>query len=364
MKLNKMDVSTNKFSTYPFHHRSETELEVALRNGECERWLANSFSEGHFPLAFAPLMAHLSGLAYLGQVDHASGLSGCELALAEEIGAAAITRFENRNAEGYGFVFRGQAFLLFCGTNDMSRDWVHNLLAIRKSHTLHEEPTRDIHMGFAQHFQLLRPQIDHWLAGLPAVDGFVCTGHSLGGTLAVLMAQLLGQRQIPVTGVMTFGAPAVGGRAFNDEYLWHDRTWRVVDFGDPIPKSTPEQVGFKHVGVSVSSRTCFTDQTQPPSGPKAAPSQIGIYPKAVDDFKLGNMLKGNAKKVSEAVLNMYRARPRHCKVVYRNSMQRMLEENLSHLPDAIIRRHYDTCGMRSVPLYRGVEHPEEQEFSV
>lgn len=306
-----------------------------------------------FPLAISPMLAHLANLAYQNQPCGDGTRSICEERLAEDFNASHITRFENKNAEGYAFVLADHAFLLFCGTNDLSSDWVDNLLAVRKSKSFGDRNLENIHAGFARHFELLRPAISDWIDHLPnSVSAFVCTGHSLGGSLAILMAQLLGLSNKTVSCVMTFGSPAVGGKKFSDDYLFHDRTWRVVDLGDPIPKSTPEYVGFRHVGTSISSRTDF--RTREMRGQyKPPPNNISIFPKSTTlRDPLGNKIEEGPKSMLEKAMDIYRERPRHCKNVYRSSMQRMLEEYLPEIDDQTFVKHYEYCGMRGIPTFR------------
>lgn len=361
-----MKISHSEFSGAPFESRDADQYLDFLSSGinlvgavDNQSWYRSMFQSAGFPLAIAPMLAHLSNLAYQNETDITGLRTICEAQLESDYGARYLARFENKNAEGYAFVLGDQAFVIFCGTNDLSSDWVDNLLAIRKEHDFGGRRSKDIHMGFARHFELLRPAIETWIEELPAsITSFVCTGHSLGGSLAVLMAQLLGLSGKDVACVMTFGSPAVGGERFSKEYKWHKQTWRVVDLGDPIPKSTPEYVGFRHVGTSISSKTDFSARKLK-NQLKPAPKNIAIFPKSVERDSLGNQLKDGQKSVAKKALELYRERPRHCKNVYRSSMQKLLEEYLPDLPSDVLRTHYDYCGMHEVELFRVVGRIEE-----
>ncbi len=311
--------------------------------------LCDILSQSGFSLATAPLLAHLSSLAYEWE-QQAEELNSCELFLVQELHAQHIQYFSFKNAEAYGFVFQGVAFLVFCGTNDLSKDWVDNLMAVRQDYVSDGNQISDVHLGFMLHFERLRPQLLDWVDQVQNdADHFVCTGHSLGGSLAILMAQMLGQNEKEVLNVTTFGSPAVGGAEFVEQYLWSNRTWRVVDKGDPIPRSTPEYVGFKHVGTGISSRTRF----DMPSGDAITVtkdiSDISIFPKAQN--AAADNANGIAEKlahIKQRAMHAYRERPRHCKNVYRQSMQRMLEENCQHLENSLLRRHYQALGLDQV----------------
>ena len=130
-----------------------------------------------------------------------------------------------------------------------------------------------------------------------------------------------------------------------------------MDLGDPIPKSTPEYVGFRHVGQSISSKTKFSIGTLSDGG-KSAPQDISIFPERGDLDAFGNKINQVPKNFVAKALDLYRSRPRHCKNVYRSSMQRMLEANLPGVAEGILRQHYDFCGMRDVSLYGDTLSPE------
>jgi len=146
--------------------------------------LCDILSQPGFSLATAPLLAHLSSLAYEWE-QQAEELNSCELFLVQELHAQHIQYFSFKNAEAYGFVFQGVAFLVFCGTNDLSKDWVDNLMAVRQDYVSDGNQISDVHLGFMLHFERLRPQLLDWVDQVQNdADHFVCTGHSLGGSLA------------------------------------------------------------------------------------------------------------------------------------------------------------------------------------
>ncbi|MGH6864685.1 MAG: lipase family protein [Methyloceanibacter sp.] len=76
-------------------------------------------------------------------------------------------------------------------------------------------------------------------------------GHSLGGALAALAAQLLDAKGVPVQGVVTFGAPRIGNGAwatsFNTRFGNRARRW--VYGRDPIPRFLLS-AGYIHHGVT------------------------------------------------------------------------------------------------------------------
>ena len=76
------------------------------------------------------------------------------------------------------------------------------------------------------------------------------TGHSLGGALALLCAHRLALQTVPIHSVHTFGQPRVGDHAFAAAYdsLLGDRTYRVVNQNDVVPRLPGVLLGYQHAG--------------------------------------------------------------------------------------------------------------------
>lgn len=228
-------------------------------------WLTRSLDEHQgFPLLLAEFLAHqaagvynegeLANDGYLKKIQHHS--ETCH-----------EDRFVHKNADAYGFVFEDHAFLVFRGTDGLNvPDWWHNLKAKRGPYIFQRDKffggakpvdetpqaLHDVHYGFCEHLSLIKWQVDAWIDNLPNhVEKIICTGHSLGGALAVLMAQLLNQRGKDVVMVQTFGAPAVGGESFAQSYTLEDKTWTVINGSDPVANETTNKVGFIHVGKQI-----------------------------------------------------------------------------------------------------------------
>jgi hypothetical protein len=122
---------------------------------------------------------------------------------------------------------------------------------------LHNKPVVEVHAGFLEDFQAIGgPVVDRvksLFAGSGAGRPIYVTGHSLGGALAVLCALELVREKIPVTGVYTFGQPRVGNRAFADLYdaRLADRTWRLVNANDLVPRLPGRLLGYRHCGQEI-----------------------------------------------------------------------------------------------------------------
>ena len=95
------------------------------------------------------------------------------------------------------------------------------------------------HLGFTIGWGAVHDEIVAWLGGLPRGMPVVMAGHSLGGALAQIGASELARLGHPVAAVVTFGAPAVGNKVFNDAYEALGLTEKTVRFeaaGDSVPR--------------------------------------------------------------------------------------------------------------------------------
>ena len=79
------------------------------------------------------------------------------------------------------------------------------------------------------------------------------TGHSLGGTAAILAAARLSDLGVSPDQliVTTFGAPAVGNEDFVRTYQDRFTLRRVVMRGDPVKDALPSPLGFHHFGERI-----------------------------------------------------------------------------------------------------------------
>lgn len=82
----------------------------------------------------------------------------------------------------------------------------------------------------------------------------ILTGHSLGGAVATLFGERLVQLGVPKDKfiVITFGAPAVGNKAFAEQYGDKINLIRITNTADPVPGSLQtffggyQQFGYNH----------------------------------------------------------------------------------------------------------------------
>ena len=114
----------------------------------------------------------------------------------------------------------------------------------------------EVHHGFLACFESVHQEVLHAVRNLvqefPADEVYIY-GHSLGGALDIFCAFEFYRQKLPVTGVYTFGCPRVGNDHFARLYnaALGDRTFRVVNQNDIVPRLAPLETGYRHVGQEI-----------------------------------------------------------------------------------------------------------------
>ncbi len=140
-------------------------------------------------------------------------------------------------------VGRGATIIAFAGTDPLVlANWISDF-DIRIASTQVAE-------GFEAAAQCIWPRLQSLLDRPEAAGKKFVTGHSLGGALAVVTADLIVKSGHGVEAVYTFGMPRPGSNQFAIEYNERigQRTYRVVHGDDLVPTVAPSGVGFHHVG--------------------------------------------------------------------------------------------------------------------
>ncbi|CAN0223310.1 unnamed protein product, partial [Phaeothamnion confervicola] len=213
------------------------------------------------PLQFCEFLAYKTALAYESEDRIRTYLTKyCQ-------GISRIVFFDSgggrtlADAQGYGFVFEQKAFVIFRGT-ESDNDWVINRtdaltdtlqnpndnrrkkLVARYGDLLAKtgDPSPGRHAGFAIAWASIKDDVERWLKDvLDTGDAMsiIYSGHSLGGAMALLGAFDHAREHKPhwISGVVTFGAPLVGGAAFVEAYKRElgDRTVLLESSGDIVP---------------------------------------------------------------------------------------------------------------------------------
>jgi hypothetical protein len=132
------------------------------------------------------------------------------------------------------------------------------IVALRGTTNLHDWQTDakirredGVHRGFLTSARAILWQILDSLRS-PAIREFpvLVTGHSLGGALAVLVAEELLYKGVPMRSVYTFGQPRVFNAQRCDQYtrVLGSRTFRLVNHRDPVPRLPGPLIGYRHAG--------------------------------------------------------------------------------------------------------------------
>jgi hypothetical protein len=139
------------------------------------------------------------------------------------------------------YTSRGEAYLIFRGTQTL-RNWMLDLDV--------RECVPGLHRGFSMAWQRLETQVRQWLEGLPSPPSQLsCSGHSLGGAMAVVAADRL-SHQYKIHQVVTFGSPRLAKPQFAENYTKSGlaaKTTRYIHETDLIPRLVPSSM-YMHLG--------------------------------------------------------------------------------------------------------------------
>ena len=142
-------------------------------------------------------------------------------------------------AFGKGSGYKGQAFIVFRGTNNVfAADILTDASVGITQRSSYGHP---VHNGFSESFNSMKSQIDPFLieCGKRNIEQLHIIGHSLGGALATLCTEYSKSKYptLPVK-CYTFGSPRVGLRNFSDEFtrkIGPQNIYRAYHRTDLIP---------------------------------------------------------------------------------------------------------------------------------
>jgi len=139
----------------------------------------------------------------------------------------------------------GTFLIAFRGSRE-PKDYIYDAKFIGKT-TWDESTDKRVHRGFANGFFAVSQAVAQAVQNAQRI---IVTGHSLGGAEAFLCALFLNERKLPVTDVITFGAPRPGNAAFAQAYdlYLHNATLRFEAQGDSVPWMPPWLAGYRHLG--------------------------------------------------------------------------------------------------------------------
>jgi len=143
-----------------------------------------------------------------------------------------------RDKRGFGFIaegkgeFEGDVLVSMRGTEGW-RDWVTD-----GNFALTVARGQIVHSGFNNTFKLMEPMLSEYMSRRKERLRTVhCVGHSLGGALATMTADLYSEARVPCK-LYTFGCPRVGDEGFARKLsrnVGGNNMFRVYNSGDPVP---------------------------------------------------------------------------------------------------------------------------------
>jgi predicted lipase len=143
------------------------------------------------------------------------------------------------------FAFRGTEI-------DSMKDWLSDVDADLVPFDEQNEVL--VHDGFLKACDDVYDRIHNLCISVSADTKIVFTGHSLGGAIAHLVALRAARKGISISCVCTFGSPRVGNSYWKEVYnMWlGNRTWRVANAGDAVPKLPWLWGIYRHVDTEIS----------------------------------------------------------------------------------------------------------------
>lgn len=154
-----------------------------------------------------------------------------------------------RDTEGYVAANEEIIIVAFRGTEPSH---LRDLLADARFHKV-QGPLGQVHRGFLHAFELVKDDVLTTIRRFrdkAHPQSLWCTGHSLGGALAVVAAAQLSVDGHTVNGLYTFGQPRVGDEIFANECARRvaGQYFRFVNNNDTVTRVPPREFAYAHAG--------------------------------------------------------------------------------------------------------------------
>ena len=166
-----------------------------------------------------------------------------------KLGLKSFEFLSRRDTEGYIATNEKIIIVAFRGTEPTH---LRDILTDAKVHKV-QGPLGEVHRGFLQAFQLIKDDLYSAIQRLRdknSPQSLWCTGHSLGGALAVVAAAQLSVDGHKVNGLYTFGQPRVGDEVFANECVrrMNGQHFRFVNNNDTVTRVPPRTFAYAHAG--------------------------------------------------------------------------------------------------------------------
>lgn len=154
-----------------------------------------------------------------------------------------------RDTEGYVAANEEIIIVAFRGTEPSH---LRDLLADAQFHKV-QGLLGPVHRGFLHAFELVKDDVLNTIRRFrdkSHPQSLWCTGHSLGGALAVVASAQLSVDGQKVNGLYTFGQPRVGGETFANECASRlaGQYFRFVNNNDTVTRVPPREFAYAHAG--------------------------------------------------------------------------------------------------------------------
>ena len=166
-----------------------------------------------------------------------------------DLGLKQFEFLSRRDTEGYIAANEHIIIVAFRGTEPTH---LRDLLSDAQFHKV-QGPLGEVHRGFLHAFQLVKDDMVKAIQRLrnkSNPQSLWCTGHSLGGALAVVAAAQLLVDGHKVNGLYTFGQPRVGDETFATECARRmaGQHFRFVNNNDTVTRVPPRALAYAHAG--------------------------------------------------------------------------------------------------------------------
>lgn len=166
-----------------------------------------------------------------------------------ELGLNKFEFLSRRDTEGYIAANETMIIVAFRGTEPTH---LRDLLADAQFHKV-QGPLGQVHRGFLHAFELVKDDMVNAILRFrdkTRPQSLWCTGHSLGGALAVVAAASLSVGGHKVNGLYTFGQPRVGDETFANECVRRltGQHYRFVNNNDTVTRVPPREFAYAHAG--------------------------------------------------------------------------------------------------------------------
>eukprot|EP01125_Pyxidicula_operculata_P005837 TRINITY_DN2037_c0_g2_i1.p1 TRINITY_DN2037_c0_g2~~TRINITY_DN2037_c0_g2_i1.p1 ORF type:complete len:1050 (-),score=164.06 TRINITY_DN2037_c0_g2_i1:50-3199(-) len=168
-----------------------------------------------------------------------------------------VETFEDKELDVRGFLSydKEKIFISFGGTIGMKNIGPSLVLESRgvvsSLPNWNSELFTSVHRGFATATLTIWDIVQPIFSRIYKGQKVWVSGYSFGGSVAHLVGYLIQHAGNEVSGIYTYGTPKIGDTPFSEAYnaILKDKTYRVVNSGDFVPRIQPRTMGWRTIGT-------------------------------------------------------------------------------------------------------------------